>query len=183
MSLSETCHSSPFGGMGNLDGECPPLLTRSGHNLKEEQLGLWEETNLMGIPLADSFSKMRGVISSGVEDFTKHPSFASFSLIFDMGEYLSLPWKTLATALCLLWRYAKAQLQKKNQSGSEALPISSPPRCHMPFPSPITPAQDFNAYFRSLPPKDLHVLSYACLLLASKAEENSLLFAYSQRTS
>ena len=143
-------------------------LTKSGHALEEEHIGLWAEANKSNIPLESSFLKMSAVVSTGSKEANDRPAFPFFSVIFDMGYHLGLPWKTIATALTLLWRYAKVKIQKKK--GTTGSPSPSP-FTHSPFPSPITPLAEFNSFFESLSPKESHILSYGCLLLASKTEE------------
>ena len=170
MSLSGNDASS-FDLMGFEDDENSTSLTKSGHVLREEHLVLWAEANKSNIPLESCFLKMSALISSGIKD---RPSFPFFSLIFEMGYHLSLPWKTIATALILLWRYTKVQVQKKNGITGPPSPRShqpSPPPTHAPFPSPLTPIKEFDSFFESLSSKEIHILSYGCLLLASKCEE------------
>jgi len=147
------------------DEEDMSSLTKSGHVLKEEHMGLWADANKAKISLEGLWVDLRRVIDLGLKNLQKHPHFPCFSLLLDMGENLSMPWKTIATAIQLLWRYAKAQLQKKNPNLAPA--TQSP----YPYPSPITPPDQFVAYFQSLSPKEIHILSYGCLLLASKSEE------------
>ena len=135
-------------------------LTKSGHILKEEHIGTWAEANKLGLNLTTLFSDLRELIDLGLENYQRFPYFPCFFCIFEMGDHLNLPWKTVATALNLLWRFAKTQVQKPNQISESKSPSS-----------PITPLSDFNGFFSALPSKRIYVLSYGCLLLSSKLEE------------
>jgi cell division cycle 2-like protein len=135
-------------------------LTKSGHILKEEHIGTWAEANKLGLNLPTLFADLRQLIDLGLEKYPRLPYFPCFYCIFEMGDHLNLPWKTVATAFNLLWRFAKTQVPKSDQITDSKTPLS-----------PITPLLEFQTFFSSLTPKRIYVLSYGCLLLSSKLEE------------
>jgi cell division cycle 2-like len=141
-------------------------LTRSGHLLREEHINTWADANQLNLPLEELFGEVGEIVKSGVALAGQFPGFPCFWCVIEMGEHLNLPWKTVATALNLLWRYAKTQIAKS--SGKD---LTNQPRTIKPTPTPLTPLPSFLSFFSSLSSTRIHVLAYGCLLLASKLEE------------
>eukprot|EP00008_Paramoeba_atlantica_P008321 CAMPEP_0201481198 /NCGR_PEP_ID=MMETSP0151_2-20130828/5497_1 /ASSEMBLY_ACC=CAM_ASM_000257 /TAXON_ID=200890 /ORGANISM="Paramoeba atlantica, Strain 621/1 / CCAP 1560/9" /LENGTH=745 /DNA_ID=CAMNT_0047863283 /DNA_START=79 /DNA_END=2316 /DNA_ORIENTATION=- len=154
MALSGT--EDPF----HWDEEDNQSLTKSGNILKEEHIGLWADANKLKISLENLFLEMKEVIDLGLKNMEKFPMFPCFSVISEMGEHLNLPWKTISTAFHILWRHAQTKIaEEQKRSGN------------VPEPGTITSTEAFNALFASLSPRRIHILSYGCLILASKSEE------------